>query len=344
MTACLKVVAPGLQTTVQDAGRRGRQDVGVPVAGALDRVSLALANALVGNAAGAAALEILLHGPTLEVVAASARVALVGGSGGLDILDEDGRTVPSGESVRLTQGTRFRVNALGDVASACLAVEGGIAVPALLGSASTHVRSGLGGLEGRALLPGDVLPGAIEAVEARPERELAARPETGFEQPIRVVLGPQDDYFTQEAVATFLSAEYRISQQADRMGFRLEGPELPHAKGYDIVSDAIVAGSIQVPGSRRPIVLLVDAQTTGGYPKIATVISADIPVLGRRRSGGTVRFSAVSQAEAEALRREQESTLREMIEAIREVRRGGFINTAALYETNLIDGMVDALA
>lgn len=342
MTECLKVLSPGLQTTVQDAGRRGHQDVGVPVAGALDRVSFALANALVGNPPEAPALEILLHGPTLEVAATSVRVALVGGIGGIELLGDEPRTVPSGESVRLTQGTRFRVNPLGDAACAYLALGGGIAAPLLLGSASTYVRGGLGGLDGRPLSAGDVVPGSLDAAEDRPEHELGSTLEAGLDQTIRVVLGPQDDYFAQEAIAAFLSSEYRISQQADRMGFRLEGPELPHTEGYDIVSDAIVAGSVQVPGSRQPIVLLVDAQTTGGYSKIATVISADIPVLGRRRSGRPVRFAAVTQSEAEAIRREEEAKLRALIESIRPVQRRGFIDTAALYEANLIGGMVDA--
>ncbi len=344
MTELFKVLAPGLHTTVQDRGRWGFQDIGMPVSGALDRVAFRLANALVGNPDGTPALEILLQGPTLEVVAESARVALVGGGAGLEIGDETPRSVPPGESVRLVRGDILRVRPLGDVSCAYLAVEGGIAVPPCLGSASTYVRGRIGGLEGRPLQAGDVLAGARPSVEERPERALASPFDPGFGQSIRVVLGPQEDYFTAEAVALFLSSDYRVSAQADRMGFRLDGPVLAHAKGFDIVSDAIVSGSVQVPGSGQPIVLLADAQTTGGYPKIATVISTDVPVLARRRPGMAVRFEAVTQEQAEALRREEEARVRGWIADVRLARRGGGVDVETLYSANLIDGMIDALA
>ena len=164
----------------------------------------------------------------------------------------------------------------------------------------------------------------------------------GLKQPIRIVLGPQDDFFSEDAIEALLSSSYSISPQADRMGFRLEGARLEHTKGYNIVSDPIVAGSVQVPGSGQPIVLLADAQTTGGYPKISTVISADLPVLGRRRPGDLVRFTAIAQPEAEALRREQEAEVRRTIANLSEVKRGGLLDARALYETNLVSGMVDA--
>jgi biotin-dependent carboxylase-like uncharacterized protein len=342
MSPALEVIAPGLHTTLQDEGRRGFQDVGVPVSGPLDRIALRLANALVGNPQGTAALEILVQGPTFEVLAESVRVALVGGSGGLDVIAEEERVVAPGESVRLARGMRLRVRALGKVSCACLAIEGGFAAKPVLRSLSTYTRGGLGGFDGRALAVGDVLPAMLDAVEERPELALATPLEPGFDRPIRVVLGPQDDFFSKAAIETLLSSPYAISPQADRMGFRLEGPKLEHTKGYNIVSDAIVAGSIQVPGSGQPIVLLVDAQTTGGYPKIGTVASADLPVLGRRRPGDPVRFEAVSQAEAEALRRDDEAQIREKVASLVEVKRGGVIDARALYETSLIGGMVDA--
>ena len=140
---------------------------------------------------------------------------------------------------------------------------------------------------------GDSIALKLASVATRAERALARPLDLALDQPIRVVLGPQADYFTDGAMKTFLSSDYTVSPQADRMGYRLEGPALAHAKGYDIVSDGIVTGAIQVPGSGRPIVLMVDNQTTGGYPKIATVISADIPVVGRRKPGRTIRFVAV---------------------------------------------------
>jgi biotin-dependent carboxylase-like uncharacterized protein len=342
MIPALKVVAPGLHTTVQDLGRRGFQDVGVPVAGALDRIGLQLANALVGNALDAPALEILVQGPTFEVACESVRIALVGGSGGIEVSNEEARTVAVGRSVRLARGAIVKIRPLGDVACAYLALEGGVPVEPVLGSASTYARGTLGGFHGRPLAPGDVLSAMIETVGEREEVALGSGLEPGLGQPIRVVLGPQDDFFTPEALATFTSSDYTVSAQADRMGFRLEGAPLAHVGDYDIVSDAIVAGSIQVPGSRQPIVLLVDAQTTGGYPKIATVISADVPVLGRRRPGSKVRFVAVTQTQAEILRREQEAMLRQWVDDIRPVKRTSSINAAALYEENLVDGMVNA--
>jgi allophanate hydrolase len=158
-------------------------------------------------------------------------------------------------------------------------------VPAVLGSLSTYVRGRFGDLQGRRLQQGDSVPLRLDSVTPRTEYTMIRPMDLGLEQPIRVILGPQADYFTDAAIETFLSSDYTISLHSDRMGYRLDGPALVHAKGYNIVSDGIVTGAIQVPGSGQPIVLMVDNPTTGGYPKVATVISADIPVLGRRGPG-----------------------------------------------------------
>jgi allophanate hydrolase len=342
MTAGLKVVAPGLHSTIQDLGRLGFRAVGVPTAGALDRVAFALANGIVGNPADMPALEMLVQGAALEVAADSVRVAVVGGAGAWEIEGERARVVPFGQSARAARGERLRVRSFGEAACAYLAIEGGFDVPLSLGSAATYTRGRIGGLEGRALRAGDLLPVRVDSAEQRPERALGRPYDLALGQTIRVVLGPQQDYFTEEAVRTLLSAPYAISPQADRMGFRLDGPPLDHAKGYNVVSDGIVAGSIQVPGSRQPIVLLSDAQTTGGYPKIATVISADVPVIARRKAGSTVRFEAVTQAEAEALRRAQEETLRRAIADSQPVSEGPSLDLATLYAANLIDGATSA--
>lgn len=314
MTPALEVIGPGPHTTVQDLGRFGFQDVGVPPAGALDRISLTLANALVGNPPNTPALEMLLQGPTLKVVAESVRVALVGCSTGIEIRSGNARTIPAGRSVRLVRDEIFRIGALGDSVCAYLAIEGGPEVPTVLGSASTYVRGAIGGLHGRRLRQHDVVPLKLPGVEMRNESALSRPLDLAFDQPIRVVLGPQADYFTHDALQTFLSRDYTVSPQADRMGYRLAGPVLAHAKGYDIISDGIVTGAIQVPGSGLPIVLMVDHQTIGGYPKIATVISADISVVGRRRPGRPIRFIAVDVREAERLRSEQEAALRQHVE------------------------------
>lgn len=317
MTPALEVVAPGVHTTVQDRGRVGFQDVGVPTSGPLDRIALRLANGLVGNDESAAALEILVQGPTLKVQCDGVRVALVGSSGGIDIKSEPVRTVPAGESVMLERDTVFRIGGVGESLCAYLAIEGGIDVPAVLESRATYVRGALGGVHGRRLQKGDVIPLVRSSVATGDERALPQPFALDLEQPIRVILGPQADYFSDAAIKTFLSAEYTVSPQADRMGFRLEGARLEHAKGYNIISDGIVSGSIQVPGNGLPIVLMVDNQTTGGYPKIATVISADIPAVGRRRPGRKIRFAAVEVAEAERIRREQEAAIAETILSLR---------------------------
>lgn len=313
----LEVIGPGLHTTVQDLGRIGFQDVGLPASGPLDRVSLRLANALVGNPPGTPALEMLLQGPTLKVAADSVRVALAGSKAEIEIRSGTPRRIPAGQSVTLVRDDVFRVGVLSDSVCAYLAIEGGPDIAPVLGSASTYVRGRIGGLNGRRFLRGDALPLKFERVAARAERALAGPLDLALEQPIRVILGPQADYFTDEAVRTFLAADYTVSPQSDRMGFRLEGPVLTHAKGYNIVSDGIVTGSIQVPGSGKPIVLMVDNQTTGGYPKIATVISADIPVVGRRKPGRTIRFAAVDVSVAERLRRDQEAAIESACSALR---------------------------
>ncbi len=299
MMQALEVIAPGLHTTVQDQGRIGYQDIGVPASGPLDRISLRLANALVGNPPDTPVLEMLLQGPTLKVIAESVRVALVGCSAGIEIRSGNARTIPAGRSARLARGEVFRIGALGDSVCAYLAIEGGPEVPMVLGSASTYVRGAIGGLHGRRLKQNDVVPLKLGGVDVRGEHALPRPLDLALDQPIRVVLGPQAEYFTDEAVQTFLASDYPVSPQADRMGYRLTGPALAHAQGYDIVSDGIVAGAVQVPGSGLPIVLMVDHQTVGGYPKIATVISADIPVVGRG---------------AELLRREQEAAIRLEVE------------------------------
>jgi allophanate hydrolase len=341
VTPGLKVVSPGLSSTIQDLGRHGHRDAGVPVSGPLDRIAFTLANALVGNAANAPAIEVRMQGPVLDVAAESVRVALVGGSGGLIVEGGEVGAIPPGRGVRVVRGSRLRCAPLGETGCAYLAVEGGIAVPSCLGSASTYVPGRFGGLHGNLLQPGDVLPLQINDAPQRPERMLARPIAAMLDAPIRVVLGPQDDHFTADAIKTLLSATYTISPHADRMGFRLQGAKLAHADGFNIVSDGIVPGSIQVPGSGEPIVLMADAQTTGGYPKIATVISADLPLLGRRRPGARVRFTAVSQEEGEAVRRAQERTIARSIVEMRDITEAQRIDHDALYSANLVGGVSD---
>jgi biotin-dependent carboxylase-like uncharacterized protein len=342
MTPGLKVFAPGFHTTVQDLGRIGYQDIGVPVSGALDEVSLRIANALVRNPPTTPGLEILLSGPTLEVTADSVRVALVGAGASLRIGRGDPFVVAAGQSATLPGGEIFQVVASRHSACCYLAVEGGIAVPLVLGSASTYTRAAIGGLEGRALRRDDVVPLAITRASLGPELWAPTLPSAGGEQSIRVILGPQQECFTAEAVTALLNGKFRVSKDADRMGMRLDGPLLQHRAGWDIVSDAIATGSIQVPGSGQPIVLLADHQTTGGYPKIATVISADLPVVGRRRSGDPIRFLAVSVETAEAVHREEKRRLAELVAGLQQVQQTR-LDLSSLYGNNLISGVTTGI-
>ena len=344
MKAALRVVAPGLMTTIQDLGRVGYQRLGIPVSGALDPVSLRAANLLVGNPPGLGALEIAYQGPTLEIEAESVRVAFAGASAAIDVIEgENGaaRRIAPLQSVRLRKGETLRIGPLSGSAVGYLAVEGGVDIAPALGSQSTLSRAALGGLDGRALRVGDLLP--LKRSET-PEREEAMLPSLDLAPPkrIRVVFGPQDDYFTEKGKKTLLESTYTVSPASDRMGMRLAGPALEHAKGYNIVSDGIAPGSIQVPGNGTPIILLVDRQTTGGYPKIATVISADLPALGRLTPGATIAFEAVDVPAAEAAHRQFRSDLDALASRIMPARTKPVIDESKLLGSNLVSGMVDA--
>ncbi|MFM9940411.1 MAG: biotin-dependent carboxyltransferase family protein [Hyphomicrobiaceae bacterium] len=342
MAAALKVIQPGLQTTVQDLGRIGHQKLGIPVSGALDTTALRAANIVVGNAPDVAGLEMVMTGPTLEVVAESVRVAVAGGSTELQILVEgvEPRRIGPLQSTRLVRGERLRIATVTGSAVAYLAIAGGLDIAPFLGSRSTYVRGGFGGLDGRALREGDTLPLGTPNAAERPEMRLTGLPLLPLTS-VRLVLGPQDDEFTAAALATLTGTEYTVTREADRMGLRLDGARLDHTKGHNIVSDGIAPGAIQVPGNGLPIVLLADRQSTGGYPKIATVISADLPGLGRASPGARLRFLAVSVAAAEAARRQLEAGIKEMARRLEPVRSSE-PDLDRLLSANLISGVIDA--
>ena len=340
MTQGLTIVAAGFHPTIQDLGRWGGQDLGIPVSGALDTLALRLANALVGNAENTGALELRLLGPSIEVTAESVRIALTGTEAHIEIQGHEARNVPAGRSVRLMRGQTFRIGAVRDTACAYLAVEGGFDLPAPYGSQSTYIRSAIGGFEGRALKDGDRLGLNKTNVALDEDRLIGDAGNFYGDGPIRIVFGPQRDYFEDKAVKTLVTSQYTITKEADRMGVRLDGPALDHKKGFNIASDGIANGAIQVPGTKLPIVLLADHQTTGGYPKIATVISADLPRLGRLKPGATLRFQAIDVAEAEQVRRTQEAAFRHVIDAIRPIYDSAELNETALYHVNLISGAV----
>jgi biotin-dependent carboxylase-like uncharacterized protein len=347
MTASLHVVAPGLLTTIQDRGRIGYQHLGVPVSGALDAVSLHAANLLVGNAPDAGALEVACVGPTLAVEADDVRIAVVGANAAIDILPgvaaAGGRSVAGLQSMRLRRGEVLRIGALTGANVLYVAVEGGFDIVPVLGSVSTDIRAGIGGWQGRALVAGDRLPLRQARTSERGEVGLESflvRPRPR----VRVITGPQLDHFEDSDVAAFFDSEYTVGPSADRMGMRLTGRKIAHSRGFDIASDAIAPGSIQVPGNGQPIVLLADRQTTGGYPKIATVISADLPALARLPVGSKVSFEVVSIEAAEAARREHVAELAAMKDRIVPLRRSGADITPRLHECNLVSGFIDAAA
>jgi antagonist of KipI len=297
--SALFVVEPGLLTTVQDLGRFGYQRVGIPPSGPMDRAAFVVANRLVGNPDGAAGLECTIKGPRLEVRQAGV-VAVTGAPMGFTV---NGGEAPAWTAVRVRPGDILAFQMASAGCRAYLAVAGGLDVPLALGSRATYLRGRLGGLGGRPLQKGDALPVGAPPREAAPEgREVspALRPAYPAERECRVILGPQDDRFTPEGIRAFLEGPYDVTPQADRMGYRLKGPEIAHARGHDIVSDGIPLGGIQVPGERQPIVLLVDRQTTGGYTKIATVIGVDIGAIGQTRPGHRIRFRRVTPEEAHA--------------------------------------------
>jgi len=293
--AAVVVIKPGMLTTIQDEGRWGMQASGVPVAGPMDPASHRMANALVGNPRSAAALEVTLLGPELEFD--DERVVAVAGAA-FDVW-LDGRAAPHNAAFTAAAGSRLRFGARRIGARAYLAIAGGIDVPPTLGSRATHLISAMGGIDGRPLRAGDRLPlGVPTGAPTAAGQRAPIVPLPDRHARVRVRPGPQAEYFSPNALDVLQSAPYSIAQNSDRMGFRLEGPPLAHARGADIISDATPLGVLQVPASGQPILLMADRQTTGGYPKIATVISADIPIVGQLGPADTIMFTVCTPREA----------------------------------------------
>ncbi len=328
-----EVLSCPVPASIQDLGRRGYRHFGVPVSGALDNVSFRLANALVKNPANAATLEMRLTGPRLQAHT-PVRVALAHAEATIECAYGTREPLPAWRSATLAAGDILKIGAVQGGAG-YLAVAGGFDVPTVLGSRATYARAGFGSL----LSAGMMLPVGTADLSGT---ELAVSPAPTFDDgPIRVIPGPQREMFTDAAFATFISSDYSVTQEADRMGLRLAGPTLAHVAGADIVSDAVTPGAIQVPGDGRPIVLLADCQSVGGYAKIATVIAADLPRLGRLLPGNTLRFAVVDVEQALATLRTSEDWLAQAIASLRPVHVGE-VDLAALYQANLVDGVIDA--
>jgi KipI family sensor histidine kinase inhibitor len=286
----LEVLQPGLLTTIQDAGRPGWRRYGVPASGAVDRAACAAANALIGNAPAAAALEFTFPGPHLRVMDA-VEIALAGADLGARL---NGAPVRTGEPLRARQDDEIAFHEPVRGQWAYLAVAGGLDVPQVFASRSTYARGGLPGLAGRPLRAGDVLgrgegPTGLRRIQPRETSQGSGR--------IRVVLGPQLDAFTVEAIAALVGQPFEVTARRDRSGMRLRGPSLRHSGSPEILSDGMLPGAIQVPADGQPIVILADGPTTGGYPKIAHVVTADLDRLAQAAPGASVRFEAVTADE-----------------------------------------------
>lgn len=334
---CLLVVEPGLFTTLQDAGRRGFQRFGVSQGGALDQVGLALANRLVGNGPTEAAFEFTATGGVYECAAESCRVAVAGHC--LPLAVNDSPLSPYA-GVRLRRGDRLTVGSLRAGVRGYIAVEGGFDVPPVLGSRATHTRSGIGGIAGRPLRAGDELPLVRDAAPGGPGLMLPTAAWPAFGEVARIVFGPQDDHFDAAVRARLVTEPYRISSRSDRMACRLDGPALDHAGDFNIVSDGVADGSIQVSGGGAPILLLADRQTTGGYPKIATVCPPDRRLVAQRAPGESLRFDAVTVEQAEAACRAAATELDALLGRIVPAASPPRLDSRDLLGCNLISGVV----
>ena len=305
----LRVESPGLLSTVQDEGRWGHQRDGMVVAGAMDPFAAAAANLLVGSPRGAAVIEITLLGPALRALA-DVRLALCGGDLSPSI---DGLPAPVWKTFTLREGQALTFGRRRSGARAFLAVAGGFQVPAVLGSRATFLRARLGGFEGRALKVGDVLEGIRQSLSpAARGLRLADIPD--YDQPavLHVLPGPHLSAFTGGGSDTFLSSLYTVSPQSDRQGYRLSGPAIARTGAADLLSEAMPWGGIQVPPDGSPILLMADRQTTGGYPLVGVVISADLSRAGQLAPGDSVRFEPVTLAGAHEAALRQENWLRVM--------------------------------
>lgn len=292
--------------TVQDRGRFGHRSRGIGTAGAADGMALATANLLVGNHPGAAALEFPIAGPVLRFER-NATIALAGADLGLRVA---GVSQPAWEAVGVPAGARVDFTGRRSGCRAVLAVAGGIDVPPTLGSRSTDLRAGIGGIAGRALVAGDRLPiGPPARAPAAPGRSPAAALRYRGGGGVRFVAGPEVEWFTAAARAALVAAPYTLTAASDRMGCRLTGTPLPLTAACEMRSQALVPGTIQVPPGGAPIVLLADAPVTGGYPRIGVVIAADLPIVAQTMPGESLRFVEVDRAEALRLARQQRRDL-----------------------------------
>ncbi len=306
----IRVLKAGMLTTVQDLGRTGYQSQGFSVAGAMDVRSFKIANLLLDNPENEAVLEFTLIGPTLQFTSETI-IAITGGDFTPTL---NGEPVPSYEAVYVNRGDILKFGSARTGSRGYIAFSSYLDIPVVMGSRCTNLKSQIGGFKGRKLKDEDYIGFRIKrrylpyflSRKLKPD-DFSAESET-----LRVVLGPQDDRFSRQGIETFLTEEYTVTSDFDRMGCRLEGPFIAPKDTTDMISDGIAYGSVQVPSHGKPIVLLSDRQTTGGYPKLATVASVDIPKLVQRKTDHRIHFTAISVEEAQKLYREEEKAYEKM--------------------------------
>lgn len=299
---------PGVLTTIQDEGRYGYEQFGMSPAGPMDAAAFRTANLLVGNPEGESALEATVLGPTLRFD--QDNVIAVTGADMAPALN--GQPCPMYQAVSVKAGDQLKLGAAKTGCRAYIAFAGGLDIPQVMGSRATALQNKVGGYQGRKLAKGDAVGFRAPNPSLPLPRTAPVPAPAGREVTIRVILGPQDDMFTKEGLDTFLSQPYTVSKDFDRMGCRLEGPVIQHKTDGNIISDGMVTGAIQVPTSGQPIIMLAERQTVGGYTKIATVISTDLPLVGQRKTGDVIRFQAVSVEEAHRAWRETNRELEEL--------------------------------
>lgn len=303
----IKIINAGMLSTIQDGGRFGVMKYGFTQSGAMDSKAMSTANILVGNEPECAVIETTLLGITAEFTENTV-IALSGGDFSAAI---NGTPIKRNKAYAVNAGDTLAMSYAKSGVRGYLAVSGGFDVPEVMGSRSTNLKSQIGGFFGRKLAACDIINTFAPIITDTTGREL---PEETYENSItlRAVLGPQDYMFTDEDIKTFFSCEYKITQQADRMGIRLDGEPLKGKGSMDIVSDGIVFGSVQVPKNGMPIILAADRQTTGGYAKIATIISADRHLIAQARPGGTIKFAQVSVKEAQKIAKQEQKALKKL--------------------------------
>ncbi len=300
----IKVITPGMLSTIQDGGRKGFAAMGFNASGVMDVRSYHIANALVGNFTDEAVIEMTYLGGSFKFLESN-YIAITGADMSPKL---DGVPVEMYTTVFVKQDETLTFSVAESGMRAYIAVRGGIDVPVIMGSRSTNLKCKLGGLDGRPLKAGDIVP-CRDVYDEFHKHLIHSAPKEDFggdEITVRVLLGPQDDYFTDHGIKTFLNSTYTVTNESDRMGCKLSGEKIEYKNTVDIISDGIVFGSIQIPRTGNPIIMLADRQTTGGYAKIATVISVDLPLLAQARPGTKVHFELIDRQKAERFLKQEQ--------------------------------------